>query len=186
MRRFRNFFRVVSCLFILTILAFAGYNIALRYLYPLKYTEYVEQYSAEYGVSSQLVLAVIKCESNFETDAVSHADAAGLMQLTEETFEDVRIMLGDSDQYTYDDYRFDAEINIKYGIKYLQYLLEVFKYDKTAAIAAYNAGMGNVRKWIGDGKNLSEEDIHFGETSDYVKKVLKAEEIYTKLTLERE
>lgn len=182
MRSFRKLFRFVSVVVILIILLILGYNIALRYLYPKEYSEFVEKYSDEYGVNEELVYAVIKCESNFDKNACSHADAAGLMQLTKETFDDIRKMLNELSEYTYEKYCFDAEINIKFGTKYLQYLMEFFNGDKIAAIAAYNAGMGNVKKWLGNNERLDQKDIGFNETAEYVNRILKAEKIYKKLS----
>ena len=56
-------------------------------LYPRSYRSYVEQYSREYDVDENLVYAVAKVESNFDPNAVSSADARGLMQMTEDAFE---------------------------------------------------------------------------------------------------
>jgi soluble lytic murein transglycosylase len=150
--------------------------------YTIDIPEFVEKYSNEYGINDELVYAVIKCESNFDKNACSRADAAGLMQLTKETFDDIRKMLNESSEYTYEKYCFDAEINIKFGTKYLQYLMEFFNGDKTAAIAAYNAGMGNVKKWLGNNERLDQKDIGFNETAEYVNRILKAEKIYKKLS----
>ena len=60
-----------------------------RIFYPKSYEEFVSIYSDEYGVDENLVFAVIKAESNFQEDAVSHKDALGLMQIMKETAEDV-------------------------------------------------------------------------------------------------
>lgn len=181
MRTFRRIFRLIICAVMITVLAVWGYNAAMRYLYPEKYSEFVEKYSKEYCVDKELVFAVIKCESNFKPNAGSYAGAKGLMQLTEETFNDVGEMIGDKNIPEFSEYGTDIEINIKYGTKYLSYLLDVFEGDKTAAIAAYNAGMGNVRKWMGENESLGYGDIRFGETSGYVKKVQRIEKIYKKM-----
>lgn len=180
MRAFRRAFRIISVILIVIILAVLGYNIALRYLYPSKYNELIQKYSEQFEVDRSLVYAVIKCESNFDENATSRANAAGLMQLTEETFSDVGKMLGD-DKIIYDEHKLDAEISIKYGTRYLKYLFEQFDGDKIAVIAAYNAGLGNVRKWIGSADRLQKQDIRFKETANYVDRVLKAQEIYNKL-----
>ena len=180
MKLFRNIARKFFCVAMLVIVFLAGYNIILRRVYPTQYYDYVEIYSAEYDVSKYLVLAVIKCESDFDENAQSSAGAKGLMQLTEETFFDVSKMVGDQDKYTYSQHWNNAEINIKYGTKYLSYLYDMFG-DKNAVIAAYNAGLGNVKNWIGNDNVLQYSEIKFLETADYVDKVLKAEEYYTKL-----
>ena len=79
-----------------------------------------------------------------------------------------------------DEYK-NPEINIQMGSWYLRYLLDYFG-EKEVSLAAYNAGMGNVNKWLKnekyskDGKSLIK--IPFKETRDYVRKVLMSEEIY--------
>lgn len=181
MKPFRRVFRLLCCAVMLVILGVAGYNIAMRFIYPLDMSEYVEKYSEEYGVDRNLVYAVIKCESGFDDDAISPAGAVGLMQLTEETFNDVRKMVGDDESYTFADHATEPEINIKYGTRYLKFLLEIFEGDRIAAIAAYNAGMGNVTDWMDGAPALNREDIEFGETADYVERVLAAEKHYTSL-----
>lgn len=171
---------ILAVAIILFILAVVGYNIVLKYLYPQRFSEHVNKYSSEYGVDKELIYAVIKCESNFKTDANSHAGAVGLMQLTEETFNDIGKML-DVDDKAFRIDAYDAETNIRYGTRYLKYLLEFFRGDKMAAIAAYNAGMGNVGKWKSANEPLELDDIRFEETLEYVKRVLDAEEYYSEL-----
>lgn len=173
--------RFVFCVAIVIILAIAGYNIYLKASYPTEFNGYVEYYCDEYGVDEPLALAVIKCESNFDKDAQSNAGARGLMQLTEETFYDVRGMLEDGEEITFDTHWNDVETNVKYGIKYISYLFEIFNGDKTAVLAAYNGGMSNVKRWLGDDGVLQIEEIKFAETKGYVQKVLKAEETYKNL-----
>ena len=83
MRTAKRVFRLTVCAVMLIILAVWGYNAALRYLYPMRFSTAVQKYSSMYGVEKELVYAVIKCESNFKVDASSYAGAKGLMQLTE-------------------------------------------------------------------------------------------------------
>lgn len=180
MRAFRKIFRLMSLGIMLVILAVVGYNIAMRYMYPLKMTSYVEKYSRDFGIDRETVYAVIKCESNFDPDAVSSAGAVGLMQITEETFYDVGILLEDED-HTFESHATDPEINIRYGTRYLKFLLDFFDGDKTAAIAAYNGGMGNVSDWMNGSSELDTESIEFRETKSYVKRVLAAEKHYKTL-----
>ena len=181
MKIVRSIARKIFCLVIVAILVFAGYNIYLRVTHKTDYEDSVKRYSTEYGVDERLIFAVIKCESGFDTEAVSVAGARGLMQLGEETFYDVRKMVGDGEEYTFETYWNDADTNIKYGTKYIAYLLELFDGDKIAALASYNAGMGHVKKWLGSDGKLQISEIQFPETRDYVEKVLEAEKIYNKL-----
>lgn len=151
-------------------------------IYPIEYSEYVKKYSNEFGVPQKIIYAVIKTESNFNETAVSPASAHGLMQLTEETFFDVAKMLGESPS-AFDIY--SPDVNIRYGTRYLFYLYKLYDGNWDTAIAAYNAGLGNVNKWLldsglSDGKgNLTK--IPFEETRSYLEKVKKAAEKYDDL-----
>ena len=151
-------------------------------IYPVKYSEYVEKYSTKFGVPQKVIYAVIKTESDFNETAVSVASAHGLMQMTEETFFDVAAMLGETPS-AFDIY--DPETNIRYGTRYLFYLYEMYDGNWDTALAAYNAGLGNVNKWLEDA-SLSDPDgnltdIPFKETREYVKKVNTAIKKYEKL-----
>lgn len=153
----------------------------LKSLYPLKYTEYVEKYSAEFGVEKELLYAVIKTESSFNPEAVSHADAVGLTQITPETFDWLKTKLGEENLNLS---LLDPETSIKYGAFFLSYLLDEFENTDTA-LAAYHAGRGRVNGWLKDenispdGKTLAE--IPISETAHYVKKVNRALKIYCNL-----
>ncbi len=179
MKLLRSIVRKLACLIMLIILCLVGHNIATRYTEPpTEYAEIIEKYCKEYSVEKALVQAVIQCESSYKPDAVSPANAKGLMQLTEETFYDVQKMVKDSDEITFEAHCFDPEINIKYGTKYLSYLSKIYDGDLNAVLAAYNAGMGNVNEWMGKDRRLEVEKIEFPETKSYVEKVLKARQKY--------
>lgn len=180
MKTVRSITRKVVCVIIVVILGFVGYNIAMKYIYPVKYQSQVEAYAREYNVEKSLVFAVIKCESNFDKNAQSGAGAKGLMQLTEETFRDVSKILNDGQQDLYTELWNDADTNIKYGTRYLRYLFDMFDNDKTAVLAAYNAGLGNVKHWMGEDKKLQFSEIEFEETKKYVENVLDAQKQYKK------
>ena len=156
----------------------------LRYLYPQKYQEYVYKYSEELGVDPMLAYAIVKAESNFDKDVVSSSGAVGLMQLMEKTAEEQAGKL--NLKYTRE-LLYDPELNLQLGLNYFNTLLDYFNQNYILAFAAYNAGLGNVEKWIASGTIKQDgsdiENIPFKETNMYVRKVIKNYEIYKELYL---
>lgn len=112
-----------------------------------------EEAAQTFGVSVNLLTAIARAESNFNASAVSSAGAVGIMQLMPET----AASLGVTNSY-------DAKDNIMGGAKYIAQLLEKYSGNTSLALAAYNAGSGNVDKYGGIPP--------FTETQNYVKKVL--------------
>ena len=154
----------------------------LKLIYPLKYEEYIQKHSDSFELDPYIVMGVISAESGFDESAKSHKDAKGLMQLKEETalwcIEKFEMDIKPEDVNT-------PDANIHIGCKYVDYLLELYDGNMITAIAAYNAGPGNVDKWLSDprysgGKN-SLKTIPFPETEQYVKKVQKRAKIYKRL-----
>lgn len=166
---------IICVILILFILKFS-----INFIYPNKYAEYVEKYSAEYNVDSNLVYAIIKQESNFEPDVNSPKGAVGLMQLMEKTAAEVaeRVNCNNVDLR-------NPEINIKLGTKHLSDLLHKYDDNEKMAIIAYNAGMGNVDNWIGNGiidqEGTNLENVPYKETNMYLRKVIKNYQMYSKL-----
>ena len=158
-------------------------SVQRSYLYPYPYQEEVRTYAKKYHVDSNLVVAVIKTESNFKPDAVSHRGAIGLMQLMPATAEWIAGQLNDESFSVQKLY--EPDLNIRYGIWYLAELQEEFDNNPVLVLAAYNAGRGNVREWME--KNHWDMGFHeidaipFDETREYVHKVLKNQEKYKKL-----
>ncbi|MGL5647109.1 MAG: lytic transglycosylase domain-containing protein [Clostridium sp.] len=157
-----------------------------KYLYmthPEKYNSYVLKYSEEFGVDPKFVDAVIKTESDFKPNATSNVGAKGLMQITDETGQDIANKLGVIN-FT-PNMLYEPDISIMFGTYYLSKLIQQFNNDPTLVIAAYNAGGGNVESWLNNpeysknGTSLSY--IPFSETRAYVQKVLKNDKIYKEL-----
>ena len=150
------------------------------YKRPAEYAKYVEKYCAKYDVPEEIVWAVIKTESGFDSSAVSNKGAIGLMQMLPDTFR----WLTSDILHDYHDagMLYHPETNIKYGTYYLSRLYAQFG-DWDTAIAAYNGGEGNVSKWMGDDGKLTVNEIPFEyiETSTYVLKVNFRAERYKKL-----
>ena len=156
-------------------------NDFLKKIYKTEYSTYVEKYAKEYDVDKYLVYAIIKAESNFDESAVSGKGAKGLMQLMYSTATEIaeKVDLNITEETV-----MEPDININLGTKYIAILIE--KYENIGlALTAYNAGSGNVDKWIEektlqkDGSDI--ENIPFTETNNYVRKILRDYKIYNEL-----
>lgn len=147
---------------------------ALKAIYPLKYEDEIKKYSDAYSLDEHLVMAIISAESKFDENAVSPKGAKGLMQLKDETA-------------SWCMENFDIEksldknaLNINIGCAYLRYLIDKYKGCTDTAIAAYNAGEGNVSSWLREqnAESVVLCSIPFGETEKYVETVKKRLKIY--------
>lgn len=114
------------------------YSPARGPLFPSRFDAMIIGAARRFDVDAALVSAIIKAESDFNPREVSHKGARGLMQLMPSTAE--RFGVADS---------FDPLANINGGTRYLGWLLETFHGNADLAIAAYNAGEGNVQKYKG-------------------------------------
>lgn len=154
-----------------------------KFMFPVKYKEYVGAYSEKYNVDPFLVLAIIKAESKFDPDAVSPKNARGLMQISLKTgqwgAQVLKLQGYDGNSL------FDPETNISIGCWYLKVLAEEFNGDIDLILAAYNGGSGNVREWLKNKKYSSTGEsldiVPFRETDNYIKKVTGLRSIYKKL-----
>lgn len=90
----------------------------------MRYQEYVEKYSGEYGVDPLFVYSVIKAESNFDKNVVSKQNAKGLMQIVEETAQEISAKIGV--EFEKDNTLFIPEENIAIGTKYLSELIKYY------------------------------------------------------------
>jgi len=155
----------------------------LRATYPSDYTDAVETCATEFDLPPSLIYAVIRTESGFRADAISHADAVGLMQVTEDTCRWALRRTNANTEFNPQLLTIESE-NIYYGSLILRLLIDDFGNTETA-LAAYNAGQGHVREWLSnpvhssDGQTLSH--IPFEETANYVRRVLAAQMRYQQI-----
>jgi hypothetical protein len=123
-------------------------------LFQSRYNEFIIEAARQWDVDAALVSAVIKAESDYNPRIVSHKGARGLMQLMPATAK--RFGVANS---------FDPRENILGGTRYLRWLLKKFDGNADLAVAAYNAGEGNVWKYDGVPP--------FRETVNYINRIAK-------------
>ena len=179
-RKSWTFGKTLLLLLILTILIAGCIAILLNRYYPVRHIETIYKYAEEFDLEPELVFAVIHAESRFNENAVSRVGASGLMQIMEETAYWLAPQAG------IDDFKYsqilDPEINIRLGTFYLSMLYRRYG-DMDVALSAYNAGSGNVGRWLTnpeysrDGKTL--DYIPFPETRNYVERVETNQRIYS-------
>jgi len=165
----------IRSLFLLTILLlFFNMNFLLRMIHPIHYRDRIDRQAQEFQMDPMLIAAVIRVESKYQSDVVSGKGAVGLMQIMPETgqwiAERLNLIGFEAEQLK------NPEINIHMGTWYLSYLRDEFGGDTIKALAAYNAGRGNVQHWLTssrwDGTLENVEEIPFKETRNYIERVL--------------
>ena len=179
----RKFFRVLTVILCFFWAAFAMcgiYRCSMReYFYPLGFKEEIFYAADTFGFERALIFSIVNVESGFDEKAVSRKGAQGLMQLTPATADYIALIQGIEN--------FDmlsARDNLSFGCFYLKYLFDKFGNVNTA-LAAYNAGEGNVFLWLknsdysDDGITLKK--IPYPETAGYVEKINECFKIYKKL-----
>ncbi|MEW5867381.1 MAG: lytic transglycosylase domain-containing protein [Bacillota bacterium] len=152
----------------------------LEWAYPVPYRDLITQYCAEHNVDPFLVTAIIRVESRFRPHAVSEKGAKGLMQVMPDTGRWAAQELGI--ERFQPEMLHDPRVNLQIGTWYLASLGREFGGDEVIVLAAYNAGRGNVRKWLEaerwTGRKEEIDRIPFPETRDYIRKVLTLYERY--------
>jgi soluble lytic murein transglycosylase len=146
---------------------------------PLGDASVIREQAAAKHLDPALIAAVIYAETKFEP-RTSSAGAQGLMQIEPATAEFLAKLSGG--------YRFTTSdlatpsVNVAYGSYYLRYLLDHYEGNEMLAVAAYNAGLANVDRWVAkahaEGRGLTVSAIPFPETSAYVQRVLTAQRAY--------
>ena len=142
---------------------------------PRAYEWLVVPAANRYGLDPNLLLAVMRVESAYQKHIVSYAGAVGLMQIMPRTGQLIAHALG-HDDFTPADL-LDPRVNLDFAAWYLASLLQRFDGHLPLAIAAYNGGPHNVRRWIqesapGTPLDVLLERIPFTQTHRYVRKVL--------------
>ncbi len=149
---------------------------ANRLSYPQGFDNIVKGFSAKYNVDEFIVYSIIREESRFKKDAVSPANAVGLMQLIPPTGRSTAAEVGISGYNN--DMLYVPRVNIELGIAYLKKVLELFSGNVHLALSSYNAGPNNAAKWVVrfSGLDMDEfvEEIPFQETRNYVRRVLRS------------
>lgn len=150
--------------------------------YPMAYTDLITAYAEAEGLEPAYVASVIMAESSYRSDAVSSANAQGLMQIMPATGEWIA---GKFDESYTEGCLFDPETNIKYGCWYLGFLMRRYDGDMRCSSAAYHSGQGTVDAWLqdaqysDDGRTLK---VIPGSNADtYVNRILEYYEEYEKI-----
>ncbi|MDR2426628.1 MAG: lytic transglycosylase domain-containing protein [Endomicrobium sp.] len=136
------------------------------------YYNEVRAASLLFNVDPILIESVMKRESNMNPEAISNKGAVGLMQIMPKTALEIseHIIFGDYNENKLT----DPSINIMFGAYYLSKLLDYYNNNLILALAAYNAGIGNVDKWLEKDPDIAKKfsKIPFKETRKHVKAIV--------------
>lgn len=182
-RKKRRFsFKRIALLAVLVLLLINAGNIG-RFFLPMPYQSIIIRESVNTGIDGYLLAAMVKTESNFDPGAVSVKGARGLMQIMPETGKWVASQRGIPNYSP--DQLFNPDYNIRIGALYVSELYREYNGDTILVLAAYNAGRGNVKKWIEEdhwsGTRGSIDQIPFPETRQFIRKVLFYQQAYSYL-----
>ena len=146
--------------------------------FPIRHLDIVEANAGNFEPA--FILAVIHAESSFRYDVTSHRGAMGLMQIMEDTGHWLAQMMGMSDFET--GHLFVPETNIIMGTYFLNWLWRYYDGDTTLILSGYNAGIGNVNRWLQDERFSKDGEtlyyIPFPETRNYVRRVEQFQRVY--------
>ncbi len=154
-----------------------GYTNDVARRFPTAYDSKMIAEAKKNGIQPEWAFAIARRESSFMEDAVSPANARGLMQLLPSTARYIDRQRVSSRQLL------DADVNIRLGNKYLRYLMNKLNDNSLLATASYNAGWRNVKAWLPEKQPLEAdiwiELIPYKETRNYVKAVYAYKQIYS-------
>ena len=174
---------VLLALGILLVAVFFRSRIA-RAQYPCRYADTVTRYAELYDIDPLVLYSFIRTESNFNPNAQSDAGARGLMQITEVTFDWIKLKIAPDEALTFDDL-FDPETNIRFGSYFVAYCLQRYGGDLATAAAAYHSGVGTVDGLLADsacspdGQTLSH--YPYPQMRRYVHKITTAYQRYQEI-----
>lgn len=160
-----------------------------RVFYPVDGWVEVAREAKTQKIDPFLVLSVIRQESAFDPDALSPANARGLMQIIPDTGRKVYATSRYARERPFQNkFLFDPEVNIHLGVSYLNSLLKRYSGNTTYALAAYNAGEAAVDKWISRYNGAPDDEfiemIPYAETRGYVKRVKRNLALYHEIYLQ--
>jgi soluble lytic murein transglycosylase len=175
---------LISLALLVCVVVLITSNTFWRWMYPIEYQSLIQTSARTAHVDPLLVASVIRVESKFRSEDVSHAGAVGLMQLMPDTARWIAARTGHAAA------RDDAalaqpQVNIQLGCWYLRYLIDRFDGNVVAAVAAYNAGPQRVQDWLQDGTwNGTLGTIYqipVGETRHFVDRVFYNYDLYKRI-----
>ena len=143
-------------------------------VYPLKYENWIIQYSKKYNIDPALLAAVILQESRFNPKATSSKGAKGLMQFMPSTGATMAKETGHWPNYDL----YDPETSIEFGAAHIRDMMVKYNNNLDAALAAYNAGTGNADLWVSKGIL---DKIPIKETRNYVVKIKNYQTVYASM-----
>lgn len=151
----------------------------LQTAYPNLYWDEVTEAATGYGYDPRIFHALVREESSFNKDIVSWAGARGLSQLMPATARRVGEWL---DINVTRQSSFDPLTNLRIGSRYMEFLQDRFRGNMFLAVGGYNAGEGNIDRWLRERGNTPTdefvENIPFRETRSYVKRVMGTYQVY--------
>ena len=157
-------------------LTFSNYE--LKLMYPILFEDIINENAKDFKLSPYLFLSLIREESHFDKNAKSAVGALGLSQLMQPTANFIEKTSVSKDTLL------NPDENIRIGMKYYRYLIDYFNGNEYLAILAYNAGPGNIDKWLNNSLITSSEidvfveNIPYLETKNYIKKILSSYWVY--------
>jgi soluble lytic murein transglycosylase len=180
-RRFRLALGVAVIALLVGALSWPRFHDAVQEIaLPLRHEDIIRQQATDKDLDPALIAAVIYAESRFRDGQRSAAGAEGLMQITPATAHEIARKSGGTEFVTGD--LATPQVNISYGAWYLRYLMDRYAGNRAFVLAAYNAGEGNVDRWIDRARqrnmDLTIAAIPFSETRGYVQRVLDARDQY--------